>query len=164
MNLYGPRNHEAQGQTFLDHMNALTSEDLHTKSDIAAELAHRDIEIAQMQTAFEMTSASQRQLRESLRVENVRLRGIVPQVLEDLNDALCTENEQLKARLEQLDRNIHQPMIARLSALIANRDHVIVEQGTIALIRNCLKRDAAAGQLVRGEILQLLDDTSMYIP
>jgi hypothetical protein len=37
--------------------------------------------------------------RDALRAENERLRGIVPKVLEDLNDGLCKENETLRAEL-----------------------------------------------------------------
>jgi hypothetical protein len=95
MNLYEPRNHQAQGQTFLDHMEALTVEDLYMKSHIAAELAHRDL------------------------------------------------------------------IIAKLRAALPSDKYVMVERVTIALVRNCLIRDAADGRLVRGEILQLLDDSTL---
>ena len=43
--LYDRRDIEGQEQYYLDHIMAMTGEDLHSKSDIAAELAHRDIEI-----------------------------------------------------------------------------------------------------------------------
>ncbi len=46
--LYAERDVAEQGQYYFDHIMAMTGEDLHSKSDIAAELAHRDIEIADL--------------------------------------------------------------------------------------------------------------------
>ena len=43
--LYTERDIIEQGDYYSRHTSAMTSEDLHSKSDIAAELAHRDIEI-----------------------------------------------------------------------------------------------------------------------
>ena len=45
---YADRNHEAQGLHYIIHVSAMTAEGLHRKSAIAAELAHRDIEIARL--------------------------------------------------------------------------------------------------------------------
>lgn len=42
---YWVRNPIEQGSYYLRHVMAMTSEDLHSKADIAGELAHRDIEI-----------------------------------------------------------------------------------------------------------------------
>lgn len=39
---------DLQGGYYFRHVNALTAEALHSKSDIAAELAHRDIVIASL--------------------------------------------------------------------------------------------------------------------
>jgi hypothetical protein len=47
--LYAERDIIGQGQAYCDHVMAMTAEGLHAKSDIAAELAHRDIEIARLQ-------------------------------------------------------------------------------------------------------------------
>lgn len=44
--LYADRDTIGQGQVYVDHVLAMTRESLHDKSDIAAELAERDIEIA----------------------------------------------------------------------------------------------------------------------
>ena len=44
--LYADRDTIGQGQVYVDHVLAMTRESLHNKSDIAAELAERDIEIA----------------------------------------------------------------------------------------------------------------------
>jgi len=46
-NLYEERDIDGQGQFYTDHVMAMTSEDLRSKSMIAAELAYRDIVIAQ---------------------------------------------------------------------------------------------------------------------
>jgi hypothetical protein len=46
--LYAKRNPMKQGQAFLDHMEAMTAEGLDSKADIAEELAHRDIRIAEL--------------------------------------------------------------------------------------------------------------------
>lgn len=41
--LYARRDIESLGNLYIDHLDAMTGEGLHSKSDIAAELAHRDI-------------------------------------------------------------------------------------------------------------------------
>jgi len=46
---YAERDIVKQGQVYVDHVSAMTGEGLHEKSDIAAELAHRDIEIQKLQ-------------------------------------------------------------------------------------------------------------------
>jgi len=43
--LYAERDIELQGEYYFNHIMAMTGEDLYSKSDIAAELAHRDIQI-----------------------------------------------------------------------------------------------------------------------
>lgn len=40
---YAKRNPEAQGEHYIKHISAMTAEGLHQKSEVAAELAHRDI-------------------------------------------------------------------------------------------------------------------------
>jgi len=52
--LYAERDIIEQGQVYCDHVNAMTAEGLHAKSDIAAELAHRDIEIARLKRELEV--------------------------------------------------------------------------------------------------------------
>ena len=46
MREYQERDTEEQGDVYLKHINAMTEEGLHSKAAIAAELAHRDIQIA----------------------------------------------------------------------------------------------------------------------
>lgn len=43
--LYPERDHEAQGNYYMQHIDAMTREGLHSKSRIAGELAARDMEI-----------------------------------------------------------------------------------------------------------------------
>ena len=52
--LYAQRDHVAQGDYYTRHVSAMTGEKLHAKSAIAAELAHRDIEIETLRKAAEM--------------------------------------------------------------------------------------------------------------
>lgn len=42
---YAARDHVAQGDYYMRHLMAMTAEELHRKSAIAGELAHRDMEI-----------------------------------------------------------------------------------------------------------------------
>ena len=53
---YADRNPIAQGHYYIRHLMAMTSEKLHSKSDIAKELAHRDMLIddlkAELKAAF----------------------------------------------------------------------------------------------------------------
>lgn len=45
---YAKRNHMKQGKYYTDHLIAMTEEELHSKSDIAGELAHRDMVIDEL--------------------------------------------------------------------------------------------------------------------
>jgi len=47
--LYADRNAMELGQTYMNHVMAMTAEGLHAKSDIAAELAFRDKQIEALQ-------------------------------------------------------------------------------------------------------------------
>ena len=47
--LYTERNARKQGQVYMDHVMAMTTEELHSKADIASELAHRDIRITELE-------------------------------------------------------------------------------------------------------------------
>lgn len=48
MKHYAERDVIRQGQHYINHVEAMTAEGLHSKADIAAELAHRDIEIERL--------------------------------------------------------------------------------------------------------------------
>lgn len=79
---YKERDIQEQGQHYAKHINAMTAEGLHSKSDIAAELAHRDIIIDQ------------------LRAENVKLRRAVNGADEVVN-LLRQECDQLRAEAKK---------------------------------------------------------------
>jgi hypothetical protein len=49
---YAERDIMEQGQVYCDHVMAMTAEGLHAKSDIAAERAHRDLRIAELEKAL----------------------------------------------------------------------------------------------------------------
>ena len=49
---YAKRDPDAQGIHYINHVSAMTTEGLHAKSAIAAELAHRDIEIERLRAAL----------------------------------------------------------------------------------------------------------------
>ena len=49
---YAERDHSKQGKHYMAHVSAMTGETLHSKSAIAAELAHRDIEIERLRAAL----------------------------------------------------------------------------------------------------------------
>lgn len=57
VNLYGERDIMAQGDHYIKHVMAMTGEGLHNKSAIAAELAHRDIEIERLKAELESTGS-----------------------------------------------------------------------------------------------------------
>jgi hypothetical protein len=68
--LYAKRDTMAQGEHYLRHVSAMTGESLHAKSAIAAELAHRDIELqrlhalnVQMLEALAIAAKAIRELR-----------------------------------------------------------------------------------------------------
>lgn len=56
MKYYGNRDTEALGEHYMNHLNAMTEEGLHSKADIAAELAIRDMQITML--AQEMATVS----------------------------------------------------------------------------------------------------------
>ncbi len=75
--LYGKRNPIKQGQHYMNHLMAMTAEGLHSKSDIAAELAHRDIVIEdlfdiywQLLNAIEMHTDPKEDILNKLLVES----------------------------------------------------------------------------------------------
>ena len=46
---------DAKGGFYIKHVLAMTAEGLHSKSDIAAELAHRDLRIQQLEAVLNAT-------------------------------------------------------------------------------------------------------------
>ena len=66
MSEYAKRNIELLGELYLNHVSAMTGESLHSKSDIAAELAYRDYMYAQSQLDLEQANKSIQVLAEAL--------------------------------------------------------------------------------------------------
>lgn len=69
--LYAKRDIVEQGQAYCDHVQAMTAEELHAKSDIAAELAHRDIEIERMRQWEDEAGKTLNRLAAFLQAKNV---------------------------------------------------------------------------------------------
>lgn len=65
--LYADRDIVKQGQEYVKHVSAMTAEGLHEKSDIAAELAHRDVEIQALRARCEKLETVAGLVREFLR-------------------------------------------------------------------------------------------------
>lgn len=88
LKLYAERDHAAQGQTYAAHLLAMTTESMYSKSAIAAELAHRDIEIEQLRAEIKerkffdnLPKASPELIAEAIRqgklpVETAALHGL----------------------------------------------------------------------------------------
>ena len=75
--LYATRDHMAQGEHYMRHVDAMTGEGLHAKPAIAAELAHRDIVIERQAAELAALRAERDALRED--ADRYRwLRGRVP--------------------------------------------------------------------------------------
>ena len=73
-----------------------------------------------------------------LHEENERLRGIVPEVLERLNDELCDENELLKAQRDLLVRTLKDCEIA-LRTVAKDDDEFVLARHQIREVRAALK-------------------------
>lgn len=82
MSEYEDRDIVAQGMFYIKHVSAMTAEKLHAKSDIAAELAYRDMRITELEAeltaikaqAEDATEYVLAQINAELRAENNRLR------------------------------------------------------------------------------------------
>ena len=58
MSEYAERDILKQGNHYMRHVAAMTAEGLHSKSDIAAELAYRDIEIERLKTVIQQAEVN----------------------------------------------------------------------------------------------------------
>ena len=65
--LYEERDLDVLGEHFHAHMNAMTNEDLRSKSDIAAELAHRDVELEKCQRLIRQMKVDNHYLQDAVR-------------------------------------------------------------------------------------------------
>lgn len=93
---YAHRNLIRQGCTYAQHVEAMTAEALHSKSGIAAELAHRDLRIASLEQSLAAAQADAERYR-GLRKYMVRATARVTQMLciEAHGDALDSQVDAL---------------------------------------------------------------------
>jgi hypothetical protein len=102
--LYAERDIIEQMQVYVDHVEAMTAEGLHSKSDIAAELAHRDIQIQRLQhtnTQLHNEIASLNHDLSDWRNECARRQSEPPaRSFDQLHDMLHTDQTGLVAGLE----------------------------------------------------------------
>ncbi len=93
--LYAERDIIEQGEFYARHVNHMTSERLFAKSDIAAELAHRDIEIAKWRALYQdMLDDSTAVRKEVARLEEIiRLRGSHADVCDFYGECRCELKE-----------------------------------------------------------------------
>jgi hypothetical protein len=71
--LYAERDVLKQGQHYVRHVEAMTAEGLHSKADIAAELAHRDIQIEQLTRAADALVAWRRASESAKRLADLNV-------------------------------------------------------------------------------------------
>lgn len=89
--LYAERDHESQGKHYINHISAMTGEDLQSKSSIAGELAHRDIEIERLKLRDDTCLHHQ---QASIRIAAEKKELI--KTIERLRNRLTTARECLK--------------------------------------------------------------------
>ena len=98
-NEYADRDIMGQRDHYAKHVQAMTSENLHCKSDIAAELAHRDIRIAEIEK------------------DKSTLLSIYKQFESTIYDCTITDEEAVRRLLVHLEQsfNIVDLMVQELS-------------------------------------------------
>lgn len=90
---YANRDPEAQGMHYITHVGAMTSEGLHSKSSIAAELAHRDIEISRLHAENEALQSGY----DAARMEIASLQELL-EYSKKANDAWAAKTHALEAK------------------------------------------------------------------
>lgn len=130
--LYAQRNHPAQGDFYLRHIDAMTVEGLNDKSAIAAELAHRDIEIERL-----------RKTERSLEDQLVRIARCVgrdalgaPPSDPTIAGATIAEIESLRAAAAK-DSESRAMFIARLENAKNNGEPWMTIDALLALLNDC---------------------------
>lgn len=93
---YAPRDIIELGPLYLRHVSAMTGEGLHSKADIAAELAWRDAEIARLQQGFYGRMAAKYcRERDAAWAELRRIRELIK-----ANKEEATEDEAMRVLLD----------------------------------------------------------------
>lgn len=124
MKHYAQRDLKALGQHYANHVSAMTGEGLELKSDVAAELAHRDVEIerrdariTELETQVDMLLAAAEDNPEAARIRE----------LEDANNALRAQLAAAQSlRLGRAptgdDIRRHVGVMGQQSQMLAGRD------------------------------------------
>lgn len=81
---------DLQGGYYSNHVNAMTNECLHSTSDIAAELAHRDVLIDDMRNSMRHILNYTRANNGRLQQENVKLRKLLADAVDILDNKSTT--------------------------------------------------------------------------
>ena len=100
-NLYAERDIIEQGKHYSQHTSAMTSEGLHSKSDIAAELAHRDIEIERLQARVANLTSAMQEAAESYEGEFGR---DIPDTWQQALDGQCSQPDMCLDYEGRIDR------------------------------------------------------------
>lgn len=119
--IYKPRDKEALGDHYFRHLEAMTSESLHSKADVAAELAFRDGRIAELEEEREGAITRESILRSDLAIKSRDFDGyaaaarVIALHLKDFCDDSLTYDEMIaaasreaSARIAELEANIEQ--------------------------------------------------------
>jgi hypothetical protein len=68
--LYAERDIIKQGNFYTQHVSALTMEELYSKSDIAAELGHRDMQIAKLRAQLHVSQLHASNMFNAITMDN----------------------------------------------------------------------------------------------
>lgn len=129
--LYAERDIIAQGQTYCDHVMAMTAESLHSKSDIAAELAHRDIEIERLLIIEKLYNEQ---------CDAGYARGSVLDSTHDAHPAESEERDYLIASLRQKHREVIQAI-----GHLMDDDKSSIYQRAAEYIERCATHEPVTG-------------------
>lgn len=78
MNRYKTRDTHLLGQLYFDHVRAMTTEQLHNKCDIAAELAYRDKQLLRVSQELQQVQAELEKSKEQLASFVIKAIGDLP--------------------------------------------------------------------------------------
>lgn len=151
---YADRNHEAQGLHYITHVSAMTAEGLHRKSAIAAELAHRDIEIARLKAENATLQSGCGAAR--LEIESLQSRLIQVTEQHRLWFARSQELEEDRKRLAAENHGLRAARIAYASEFAPDADGEH-DTGNIHQNIRALKAECAQYRSQRDELMASLE-------